>query len=79
MLFQRNTIFIAAAISIMVIGCRKEWVCTCSTSEGAVDIIIKKAKKKQAEEVCMTRAEEPILNANVSRCVLDGKYKKGKN
>ncbi|GAB5540172.1 MAG: hypothetical protein Salg2KO_22750 [Salibacteraceae bacterium] len=59
-------------------ACEKNWVCSCNTSEGQVGIIIKDATKKEAEEVCQERAADTLLGASISRCILEGKYKKGK-
>lgn len=63
------------ALIVLISSCDKEWVCKCQTvKDGEVYLIIKKAKEKEAEEVCTKRAETSLNGSSVTRCVLQGKY-----
>lgn len=66
---------LAFSFFILASSCDKEWVCKCQTvKDGDVYVIIKKAKEKEAEEVCTKRADLPMNNSEVNKCVLQGKY-----
>ena len=41
-------------------------------------MIIEKATKKEAEEVCQKRIETKYLDERLSRCTFEGKYKGNK-
>jgi hypothetical protein len=60
-------------------GCRRDYLCSCQTTDGVVEIIIKEAKEDEAEEVCTARMERKVLGAPASSCRLSGRYKKGES
>ena len=67
----------SCSLFLLLNSCKKDWVCTCQLYFAEdVDIIIEKANKKDAEEVCTARAERPIFKTDVRDCTLEGKYKR---
>ncbi len=62
-----------------LMSCEKTWSCRCMMVTGQETImIIEKATKKEAEEVCQKRIETKYLDERLSRCTFEGKYKGNK-
>ena len=72
----KSRLVIGVILLMGLMSCEKTWSCRCMTVTGQETyMIIEKATKKEAEEVCRKRIETEFLDTRLSRCTFEGKYK----